>query len=82
MRRAQSVSRGRLAGQPKHLRNAPAVFNRKRPLNRENGAGGKEIEGLRAQEGAASWRIENRPRGKWLLVATLVSKDLNGARAF
>jgi HlyD family secretion protein len=65
-----------LAGQQSIFETRRQVFQSQTAVNREKRSQvEKEIEGLRAQEGAASWRIEI-VREEVATVATLVSKGL------
>jgi membrane fusion protein, type I secretion system len=65
-----------LAGQQSIFETRRQVFQSQAAVNREKRSQvEKEIEGLRAQEGAASWRIEI-VREEVATVATLVSKGL------
>jgi HlyD family secretion protein len=65
-----------LAGQQSIFETRRQVFQSQAAVNREKRSQvEKEIEGLRAQEGAASWRIEI-VREEVTTVATLVSKGL------
>ena len=72
----ESVSRGRACGPAKHLRNAPAGISIAGSGKSEKESQvEKEIEGLRAQESAASRRIEI-VREEAATVAILVNKGL------